>query len=502
MNPKEHDMKKILALIICLLFIPALFGCGSRSDVPADAGGDVVSIFTPVPSGSDTASPVPSQPSDTYEPSEPAVTAAPVLPTEAPFVPANVDEAIARYQGYAIGFTPVDRSPVPPSAPISEPRYTLGSDGIYHSSESTGDNEASIMFTGDLMCQTRQQEAAKKGSTYDFTGSFYYLRDLFSKCDLLVGNLEATLCASAPYMSERSYVDGSPHLNSPATFLEALRYAGYDMVVMANNHACDSGVRGIYDTLDRVEEYRLIHTGTFRNIEEPRIVVIDVEGIKVAILSYATYFNHKEERITLEGQRAMLNIYSKERVARDAASARAAGAEYVFCYIHWGVEYMQDPNYVFTLPAKLKLSDRSFSLIAKTNDQPTIAQEIADAGVDYILGSHPHAVQPYDILTASDGRRVPVIFSLGNFVSHQKPAITKDTMILRVVLTRDSSGKAVLSKEGYVPARELVSYNGRSYTVVPITYPYRKDNSSSEFAPAYYRIVGIVGPKLPIMGTL
>ena len=97
---------------------------------------------------------------------------------------------------------------------------------------------------------------------------------------------------------------------------------------------------------------------------------------------------------------------------------------------------------------------------------------------------------------------MPVIYSLGNFVSHQQRNITRDTIVLRVVLTRDPNGKVVLAREGYVPAHLLQSYNGRNYPVIPLTYPYRKDNAHSSFAPAYYRIVQAIGPKLPVMGTL
>ena len=499
-------MKKTLALVLCLLLAAALFGCGGDK---TDPDREVISIHTPAPSGAPdpdqaahTAAPDNTDPASPTAVPIPAATDAPVLPTEEPFIAANADEAEARYQGYYLGYDRVYRDPLPPNAPIVPPRYTLGADGIYHSSTASNDNEASIMFTGDLMCQERQQIACRKGSTFDFNDFFYYMKDLFSKSDLLVGNLEGVSSASAPYMCEVPRVDDSPHLNAPSVFLETVRSAGFDAVVMANNHACDAGVRGIYETLDRVEEYGLIHTGTFRNTEEPRFVVIDVDGIRIGLISYATYFNHKDERITREGQNAMLNYYSPERVSRDAALARAAGAEYIFCYIHWGVEYQQDPNATFTIPAAIKFTDRPLRLLVKTNDQPRIAQELADAGVDYILGSHPHALQPYDVITASDGRRVPVIYSLGNFVSHQQRNITRDTIVLRVVLTRDPNGKVVLAREGYVPAHLLQSYNGRNYPVIPLTYPYRKDNAHSSFSPAYYRIVQAIGPKLPVMGTL
>ena len=505
-------MKKTLLIIFALLMTFGLSACGSGGKsgqvAPAD---EHIAIITPQPQETAAVSVLPTEEGgeETAEPTAapslepsaaPSVTETPA-PTQQAAVPRDVEEAIAMYQGSDIGYAKYERDDVPQNVPITEPRYTLGSDGIYHSSASTNDNEAVIMLTGDLMCQTRQQLAAQTETGYDFREEFEYLTDLFSKADLLVGNLEATVSPTAPYMSEQAYVDGSPHLNCPVTFLEAVRYAGFDLVMMSNNHNCDLGVRGIYDTLDRVDRYKLMHTGLFRNSEETRYVIADVDGIKVGFLGYATYFNHKEEHLTREGKQILINAYSKERVENDVRAVRAAGAEYVMVYIHWGVEYENDPGRVEHMPVKERISGREFSLRIPLDRQYQTAQELADAGVDYIIGSHPHAVQPYDVLTSTDGRSVPVIYSMGNFVSHQKKDVSKDTMILRIVLVRDENGSVTLKKEGYVPARMHVSYKGRSYTVIPLTYPYRKDNMSDEFLPAYTRITKVVGGKLAVMGT-
>ena len=165
---------------------------------------------------------------------------------------------------------------------------------------------------------------------------------------------------------------------------------------------------------------------------------------------------------------------------RDVAAVKAAGAEFVIVYIHWGTEYVNEPD----------------------PEQVVWAQELADAGVDYIIGSHPHALQPYDRITARDGRIVPVVYSMGNFVSHQKKVVTKDTLILRIKLGRDSNGKVVLKDEGYIPCRVFLTYDGRDYAIVPVVRQYNGGAYSSYFAPAYERITGIMGEKLKVLGTL
>ena len=500
-------MKRALLAVIAALLACSICGCG-RPHGGNDQIIDIEGSATHAPAGSAEA--LFTEPAADEPTPSPAVTEAPTAsptgvptapPSEAP-VPTSADEAVALYESYPLGYQPLSRAPVRANGQVKEPRYSPGSDGVYRSSSDSGDNEAVIMFTGDLMCQTRQQKAAKTSTGYDFNGSFDFVRGLFAKADLVVGNFEATTCPSAPYMSEQIQVDGSPNLNAPASFAEAIRNAGYDMVVMSNNHNCDAGVRGIYDTLDTVDEYGLAHTGLFRNAEETRYIVAEVEGIRIGLLSYATYFNHKEVHLTREGQDVLLNVYSPERVTRDVAAVRAAGAEYVFVYIHWGVEYKNDPSLVITVPIRERLTGKTFNIRVPLDQQLETAQELADAGVDYIIGSHPHALQPYTVLTSADGRRVPLIYSMGNFVSHQKLDISNDTIVLRVILTRDSSGRVVLSKEGYVPARTHVSFRGRDYAVVPITYPYNQGLSSDEFLPAYRRITQTIGNGLEIMGTM
>ncbi|MBO4562855.1 MAG: CapA family protein [Clostridia bacterium] len=467
-------MKKLLPLFLTLILLACAAGCDLRPDRlvaidPPDM--PVTAVPSATPEGWTTP-----EPAETDE----VVTTPTPAPTPEVYVPASVEEAISVYEATPLDYESVTREAEQPIEPIPEPRYTMGADGIYRSSESANDNQAIIMLTGDLMCQTRQQEVAKTSRGYSFNGSFAYVKDIFATADLVVGNLEATLCESAPYMAELIEVEGRPHLNAPATFLEALRYAGYDMVVMSNNHNIDTGVRGIYDTLDRVDEYRLIHTGLFRNEAECRYTVVNVDGINIGFMSYATYFNHKEEHLTSEGVRVLLNPYSKEIVARDVAAVKAAGAEYVIVYIHWGVEYMNEPE----------------------EQQYIWAQELADAGVDYIIGSHPHALQPYDILTAADGRQVPIVYSMGNFVSHQEKVVTKDTLILRIVIEKTEDGRVYLANEGYISCRVFKTFFGKDYAVVPVVTPYNGGIYSQYFGPAYDRITQIMGDKIAALGSL
>ncbi len=467
-----YRSRRILCLLFALLFLCAT-GCVERPDPFPSSEPAAVSEETKDTNRDTTFE---TEPVSVTE-SAPETAKDPEIVTKPEAQPIDIEAAAARYEASPLDYTPAERAPETPLFPVSAPRYSLDPDGVWRMGADY-DSSAILMLTGDLMCQTHQQEAARTESGYDFRDSFRYVQPIFAEADLVIGNLEATLSESAPYMAEQPAVEGKPHLNAPAVFLEALRFAGFDAVVMSNNHNCDAGVRGVFDTLDRVEEYGLIHTGTFRSDREPRYTLIEVNGIRFGLLSYATYFNKKETHLTAEGVRTLLNPYDPETAVRDAAAARDAGADYLLVYIHWGKEYVNTPN----------------------DKQLQIAQELADAGFDFIVGSHPHALQPYDTLTSADGRTVPVVYSMGNFVSHQSRTVTKDTLILRLVFERNETGNVVLSEQAYLPCRVFKYYGDCDYAVIPLTSPYNQGLHSKLFAPALERISAVVGPKLPMLG--
>lgn len=369
----------------------------------------------------------------------------------------------------------VYRDLLEPLSEISKPRFTL-KDGVYVNENAKETNEALLMFTGDLMCQTRQQEAAKtEDGTYVFNDSFNIVKNVFSQADFVAGNLESLLSNTSPYMSEEKALGGEPHCNGPSTYLDALKYAGFDALVNANNHITDNGERGILQTLDLLEKYKFAYTGSFRNKEEQRFLIVNVNGIKIALMSYSEKFNGKDITLDEDVREIMLNRYTKEALEKDVKDAKAMGAEYIIAYNHWGVEYTNDYN----------------------EDQAKSAQEMAEAGVDFIIGSHPHALQTSDILTTSDNRKVPVVYSLGNFVSHQYKTVTKDNFILTLNLKRDENGKVYLASKGYIPCHVFKSYNEIPYLVVPVSKDFNGGIENYELNEAYLRIKTVVNGTIP-----
>ena len=365
----------------------------------------------------------------------------------------------------------VNRGPLPPLSELGDPEFHFD-ERIFqrYTEDPNHKNTARIMFTGDIMCLSSQQSAAKTGSTFDFNKSFQLVKGLFEDADFVIGNLETTISYSNPYTCEVKERGGNPHNNSPSTFLDALRYAGMDAVVSANNHACDSGAAGIQETLDLLDTYRIAHTGTFRASWQKHALQVKINGIQVAFLAYSELFNHKDSSLTQQQREGMLSPYSKEAVVKDVQEAKANGAEFVIAYNHWGTENTHNV----------------------TSSQGNHAQEMADAGVDLIIGSHPHVLQKADMIQAKDGRKVLVIYSMGNFISSMGSTDNNDSIVLDVSLKKEN-GKVILDSAGYYPCKVIGSYKGASYCVVPVSTTYNGGDASSSLQSAQNRIANIMG---------
>lgn len=337
------------------------------------------------------------------------------------------------------------------ATPIRPSRFHR-ENGVYRSqrASTTGDT-VTITMVGDLMCGFRQQKAALRDGAYDFSGSFEYVKSIFEKSDLALGNLETMVSESYPYMRESLYTDDRPHLNAPFAYLAAVRDAGFDAVLCAQNHMFDAGPKGVLETLDAINQAGLVHGGMFADPREPRHLIFEVKGIRIGVVAYLDPARQlmKQANFAPEAITAMASHFDEDRIAEDIAAARADGAEFILAYCHWGQEFTHEIS----------------------PSQTRYAQMVADAGADYIFGSHSHNPQHYTVVQAEDGRRVPVVYSGGNFVSditRRKP-ITQDSLISSLVLTRDASGKVVMQDDGYLPCRILESRHRRGYTVtVPL----------------------------------
>lgn len=349
----------------------------------------------------------------------------------------------------------VDRQAPEPLLPESARFHFDKAAGLWRDSSAAASGKALIMMTGDMMCSSNQMRRQYSDETgWDFSDSFEYVRAATKASDLAVANLETLLASGWPYMVDEAYIDNKNNCNAPARFLDAVRYGGFDMLMLSNNHNCDGGVRALLETIGQVERYEFPYTGVFKGRDDDRFVIAEVNGIKTGFLSYMsakTTFNGKDADWTKEEKSDHLNVFTKKKAVSAISKCRAAGAEYVIVYMHWGAKNFRN----------------------LTDDQKKLAQDAADAGADFIIGSNPHLVQIYEELVSEDGRTVPCYYSVGNFLAtmNQVPG-NRDSIMVAITLERQADGSVALTGNEYIPFHCYNKVSGNRWPPVPLSRKY------------------------------
>jgi poly-gamma-glutamate synthesis protein (capsule biosynthesis protein) len=323
--------------------------------------------------------------------------------------------------------------------------------------EDTTAKDISLFFVGDMMGHEPMINAAfnhEKG-VYDYSHWFQFIQEAVHSYDYSCANLEVTL-AGKPFT-------GYPQFSSPDAYASAIRDAGFNIFVTANNHSQDRGKKGVERTIAVLDSMNIIHTGTFvdtltRDKNYP--LIQDVKGVKIALLN-CTYGTNG----LVVQHPNVVNMIDTAEIRKDLKTAKDRGAQFIVMNIHWGSEYQRKEN----------------------AEQDKLAQWLADSGADAIIGLHPHVVQPMVILHPKNNpsKNVPVAFSLGNFISNQRERY-KDGGI-GVVLHIKVRNKAVTwNSWGYIPFWCRLGGSPRGYYSVPVSdwelHPEKYDLSSEEKA--------------------
>lgn len=243
-----------------------------------------------------------------------------------------------------------------------------------------------LYVAGDIMFHSPQLDAAKKGDAYDFSDSFKYIGGVIED-RLSIANFETTI-ADSGFM-------GYPLFRTPKIAVKNLKDVGFDILALANNHSLDGKKDGIRRTKEAVLENEITPLGTYFSDEKNDPVILDVEGRKIAFLNYTYGLNGLDG--WLEGETNLINVLNEEKVLHDINYAKE-NANGIIVMVHWGTEYIINGND--------KMQEKWLDFFAEN-------------GVDIVLGSHPHVIEP-DGFIEKDGHRMYYIFSLGNFLSNQR----------------------------------------------------------------------------------
>lgn len=287
-----------------------------------------------------------------------------------------------------------------------------------------------ISAAGDIMFHDTQLESAydAKNDSYDFTSVFEDVKPIFTAADLAIANFETT--TAGPNEGYRGY----PTFNSPDETIDAIKAAGIDVLTTTNNHSLDTGTEGLKRTVEVIREKGLSSVGTYDEKPESRVLMQEVKGIKIAVIAYTEMINDIGLQTTTDDLSDMINLMEKDLILEDIAEAKELGADMIISYMHWGDEYVENPNAA----------------------QVDFAEMMAEEGVDIILGSHPHVIQKSEYLEVA-GNQAFVIYSMGNFVSNQRMEtidneLTEDGVIVNFDIRKDEQTKETTVRNvEYVP---------------------------------------------------
>lgn len=316
---------------------------------------------------------------------------------------------------------------------------------ITGASSSGAPQGADLVFVGDAMQHQAQLDRALElggGKKYDYTGCFSLIAPTITEADYAVCNLEVPLGGGPDYT-------GYPCFSAPDSYAEALKDAGFDMFLTANNHCLDRRDKAARRTLTALDNLGVDHIGTYHDVQDradkvPFIKTIN--GIKFGFLNYTYGTNGIEPT-----QGAEISLIDKNKMAEEIKKTREAGAEIVVVTMHWGVEYV----------------------LLQNRNQEELADFLVDQGADLIIGSHPHVIQPMKVVrNEKEGKDVLVVYSLGNFISNMKTADTTGGALVRVRVERDSTGSARFKSADYDTFFSAKPAGGRSnFTVIPSWMP-------------------------------
>ncbi len=267
--------------------------------------------------------------------------------------------------------------------------------------------ELSVLFGGDIMSHGPQIKAAYHEPTdsYEYDASFQFVRPIIEKADIAIVNLEVTH-AGKPY-------SGYPQFSAPDELSASLKTAGFDVLITANNHSCDGGSKGVVRTLDVLDKIGIQHTGTFRNKAERDAnypLMLNKNGMRIALLNYTYGTNGLTVAAPL-----IINYIDSTVIRRDVKRAKELGAEYIICTLHWGSEYESLPG-----SYQKKWEKYCYSL-----------------GIDMIVGSHPHVIQPVEVKTIKGKQRLTA-WSLGNYVSNQRDRYKNGGLMVQAKLIKSN----------------------------------------------------------------
>lgn len=278
--------------------------------------------------------------------------------------------------------------------------------------EETKTSKLSLVMVGDALLHSSLYNDGYKNGVYDFKPQLELIKPIVQNYDLAFYNQESILGGTSIGLSDY------PTFNSPWEFGDAMIDAGFNMVSLANNHTLDKGEKAVMSSCEYWKDKDVLTAGSYCSEDEANEIKIkEKNGIKYTLLAY-TYGTNGIP--VPSGKDYLVNLYSDEKAKADIEKVRDK-VDLLIVSMHWGTEYKTEP----------------------TEEQKRQAEYLSSLGVDIIIGTHPHVIEPITYINDT-----LVIYSLGNFISAQSTNNDYNTMVELMtsvdVIKEEKNGKTII----------------------------------------------------------
>ncbi|HKL99426.1 MAG TPA: CapA family protein, partial [Mobilitalea sp.] len=282
-------------------------------------------------------------------------------------------------------------------------------------------NQVKLLAVGDNLIHIEVVNSGKQADgSYNFDHLYSNLAKDISAADIAVVNQE-TILGGATFA-----YSGYPSFNSPTEIGDALANVGFDVVLHATNHTMDMGLKAVENTLAFWSNYPEIKILGINGTKEDKdtIPIVTKNGIKLALLNYTYSLNGYK---LPEGMPYLVNLLDKKQMTKDIIKAKEL-ADFVIVFPHWGSEYVYEA----------------------TSIQKDLTALYYELGVDLVIGTHPHVLEPVEWVETEPGHRMLVYYSLGNFMSYQKEAPRMLGGLANITISKDAD-KTYISEASITP---------------------------------------------------
>lgn len=300
-------------------------------------------------------------------------------------------------------------------------------------------SSVTFMATGDnLIHNTIYEQAATRAQNggYDFTYAYKDIAPIIKDKDLVFVNQETPVATAIAEPSNY------PLFNTPSETVTSLNNIGFNLFNLASNHSLDQGSEGMEATLDFMATVpNSINFGLYRNYaDEHTPHLVEKNGIIFGLIGVTEMTNGMS--LPSDSQLDVVYTSQTDKIKTMIEEAKAQ-ADVVILSVHWGDENVQTAS----------------------QKQKDMAQRFGDMGADLIIGHHPHVLQEIETITCADGRKVPVVYSLGNLISTMQNKANHVGGFFGCTINKDEDGAINIKDMSFTP---VVNYFTSGYSNVHV----------------------------------